>query len=126
LTLRMFILAFTTFISAQSVLMHLVDDSHRVPTSNRYIGLSRISLLLTGFLSFTVDAQLIDLHVKLLRKARKSFSTEKWEKALVKFCHAYGLENSTEIESQGYLKASLATKVKLLKVCTQTTLTLVF
>lgn len=102
---------------AQSLLMYTVDDLHRVYALNRYTGLSRISLLcIDRFLSFAVDAQLVDLHVKLLRKARKSFSTEKWEKALVKFCHAYGLEHSAEIESQGYLKASLATKVKLLKV----------
>lgn len=98
--------------------MHTVDDSHRVYASNSITGVSRITLLLTSFLSFAVDAQLIDLHVKLLRKARKSFSTEKWEKALVKFCHAYSIEGSAEIESQGYLKTSLATKVKLLKVYT--------
>jgi remodeling and spacing factor 1 len=63
-----------------------------------------------------VDTQLIDLHVKLLRKARKSFTTEKWEKALVKFCHAYGLDDTAQIESLGYLKIPLATKLKLLKV----------
>ncbi|KAF4521527.1 hypothetical protein B566_EDAN012216 [Ephemera danica] len=30
-----------------------------------------------------VDGQLVDLHVKLLRKARKSVSAEKWERALL-------------------------------------------
>ncbi|XP_059488331.1 remodeling and spacing factor 1-like isoform X2 [Neocloeon triangulifer] len=62
-----------------------------------------------------VDPQLIDLHVKLLRKARKSFTTEKWEKALIKFCHTFCQEDATQIESLGYIKLPLLTKIRLLK-----------
>ncbi|XP_065353415.1 remodeling and spacing factor 1-like isoform X1 [Cloeon dipterum] len=62
-----------------------------------------------------VDTQLIDLHIKLLRKARKSFTSEKWEKALVKFCHIHNQEDATHIETSGYLKVPLSNKVRILK-----------
>lgn len=38
----------------------------------------------------SVSAELQDLHVKLLRKLKRSVNPEKWEKAIIKFCYFYG------------------------------------
>uniref|UniRef100_A0A1B6CF89 PHD-type domain-containing protein n=1 Tax=Clastoptera arizonana TaxID=38151 RepID=A0A1B6CF89_9HEMI len=63
-----------------------------------------------------VPPALIDLHVKLLRKARKSVTTEKWERALIKFCHSYSSDDGWELERTGYRKTKIAVKLRLLKM----------
>ncbi|KAK0182448.1 hypothetical protein PV327_000589 [Microctonus hyperodae] len=63
-----------------------------------------------------VPQPLVDLHIKLLRKTRKSVSTEKWERALVKFCHTYSNQDGWELERFGYKKARIGVKLTLLKV----------
>lgn len=65
---------------------------------------------------FSVPQELVDLHIKLLRKARKSVVPEKWEKAAIKFCHTYSNQDGWELERIGYKKARIAIKLRLLKV----------
>ncbi|XP_031335091.1 remodeling and spacing factor 1 isoform X1 [Photinus pyralis] len=62
-----------------------------------------------------VPQQLVDLHVKLLRKARKSVSSERWERAVIKFCHSFCSQDAWEIERFGYKKARLSSKLRILK-----------
>ena len=59
---------------------------------------------------------LIELHVKLLRKLKKTVSFAKWEKAAAKFAYTYSEEDGWEIEESGYKNISLDTKLRLLKV----------
>lgn len=42
------------------------------------------------FVVILVSTELQDIHVKLLRKLKRSVNPEKWEKAIIKFCYFYG------------------------------------
>ena len=61
-----------------------------------------------------LDESLIDLHVKLLKKIRRYFVRDLWERALVKFTAEYSYEEASEIEQLGYLRTSSLIKLRLL------------
>lgn len=63
-----------------------------------------------------VSPELQDIHVKLLRKLKRSVNPEKWEKAIIKYCYFYGgTDDAFEIERYGYLHSSLAVKLRIIK-----------
>lgn len=54
--------------------------------------------------SSTVSPELVDFHVKLLRKLKRSVNPEKWERAIIKFCYSYGgVNDAFEVERYGQL-----------------------
>jgi remodeling and spacing factor 1 len=63
-----------------------------------------------------IAPELLDLHVKLLRKLRRSVVPERIEKALVKYCFSYGgTDDAFEVERYGYKHASLGVKLRIIK-----------
>ncbi|KAI2800691.1 respiration factor rsf1 [Blomia tropicalis] len=60
-----------------------------------------------------VRPDLVDLHIKLLRKRRKYINKEKWESALVKFCFEYNKFDAWELERFGYQNASLSLRLRI-------------
>lgn len=63
-----------------------------------------------------VPDTLVDLHIKLLRRVKKSVHVDKWEKAILKFCHLYSIPESWELEHYGYKGISIKLKLRILKV----------
>lgn len=59
---------------------------------------------------------LVELHVKLMRKLKKTVNFDRWEKAAVKFAQSYSDLDGFEIERLGYIKVDLSIKLRLLKV----------
>ena len=68
------------------------------------------------FYFLTAPYPLVELHVKLMRKLKKSVSFDRWEKAAAKFVHTYSDQDGWEIERFGYKKANIGIKLRLLKV----------
>lgn len=63
-----------------------------------------------------VASELQDLHVKLLRKLKRSVVPEKWEKAIVKLCYFIGSnDDAFEVERYGYLHSDFKIKLRILK-----------
>lgn len=62
-----------------------------------------------------LDESLVELHVKLLRKIRKYFIRDQWEKALIRFASGYSYEHAYQLESLGYLKTPPSIKLEILR-----------
>lgn len=63
-----------------------------------------------------VPDALVDLHIKLLRRVKKSVHVDKWEKAILKFCQVYSIPDFWELEHFGYKGISVQLKLRILKV----------
>ena len=66
--------------------------------------------------SISVPAELSDIHVKLLRKLKRSVNPDKWERAIVKFCFSYGgTDDAFQVERYGYLHSNPGVKLRIIK-----------
>lgn len=63
----------------------------------------------------TLADHLIDVHVKLLKKLRRYFVRDHWEKALIRYAYEYSYEHGYELETLGYLKTRPSIKLQLLR-----------
>ena len=59
---------------------------------------------------------MIDLHIRLMRKAKKNVNPERWQRTLAKFCYLYYPQDSWELEQHGYKKLDFTQRLKLLLV----------
>ena len=62
-----------------------------------------------------LDDSLIEIHVKLIKKIRKYFNRDQWERALIRFAAEYSYEDAYEIERFGYLKTRPSVRLELLR-----------
>ncbi|KAL4090428.1 hypothetical protein QTP88_025264 [Uroleucon formosanum] len=62
-----------------------------------------------------VPDALVDLHIKLLRRVKKSVHADKWERAVLKFCQEYSIPEFWELEHYGYKGISVKLKLRILK-----------
>lgn len=62
----------------------------------------------------SLDEYLFDIKVKLLKKIRRYFVSDHWEKALIGYAAEYSFDDAHQIECNGYLKSSTSTKLELL------------
>ena len=63
----------------------------------------------------TVKEELALFHIKLLRRLKKSVSTDKWERQVAKFAHTYSNNDGWELERFGYKRSKLSVNLRLLK-----------
>ncbi|KAL4696742.1 hypothetical protein H8959_002440, partial [Pygathrix nigripes] len=59
--------------------------------------------------------ELVELHLKLMRKIGKSVTADRWEKYLIKICQEFNSTWAWEMEKKGYLEMSVECKLALLK-----------
>uniref|UniRef100_A0A8D0ET41 Remodeling and spacing factor 1 n=1 Tax=Strix occidentalis caurina TaxID=311401 RepID=A0A8D0ET41_STROC len=59
--------------------------------------------------------ELVELHLKLMRKIGKSVTADRWEKYLIKICQEFNSTWAWEMEKKGYLEMSVECKLGILK-----------
>nr|XP_016852067.1 PREDICTED: LOW QUALITY PROTEIN: remodeling and spacing factor 1 [Anolis carolinensis] len=62
-----------------------------------------------------VPRELVELHLKLMRKIGKSVTADRWEKYLIKMCQEFNSNWAWEMEKKGYLEMSIECKLGILK-----------
>ncbi|NXP12860.1 RSF1 factor, partial [Thinocorus orbignyianus] len=62
-----------------------------------------------------VPKELVELHLKLMRKIGKSVTADRWEKYLIKICQEFNSTWAWEMEKKGYLEMSVECKLGILK-----------
>ncbi|XP_066105591.1 remodeling and spacing factor 1 isoform X2 [Saccopteryx bilineata] len=62
-----------------------------------------------------VPKELVELHLKLMRKIGKSVTADRWEKYLIKICQEFNSTWAWEMEKKGYREMSVECKLALLK-----------
>ncbi|XP_015276194.1 PREDICTED: remodeling and spacing factor 1 [Gekko japonicus] len=63
----------------------------------------------------SVPRELVELHLKLMRKIGKSVTADRWEKYLIKMCQEFNSTWAWEMEKKGYLDMSIECKLGILK-----------
>lgn len=63
-----------------------------------------------------IPNELREIHVKLLRKLKKSVVPEKFERAIVKLLYSIGSNDAYEVERYGYLHSDFRVKLRILKI----------
>ncbi|NXY85995.1 RSF1 factor, partial [Alcedo cyanopectus] len=66
-------------------------------------------------LNTAVPKELVELHLKLMRKIGKSVTADRWEKYLIKICQEFNSTWAWEMEKKGYLEMSVECKLGILK-----------
>ncbi|NWH61345.1 RSF1 factor, partial [Geococcyx californianus] len=66
-------------------------------------------------LDTAVPKELVELHLKLMRKIGKSVTADRWEKYLIKICQEFNSTWAWEMEKKGYLEMSVECKLGILK-----------
>ncbi|XP_063112490.1 remodeling and spacing factor 1 isoform X2 [Cavia porcellus] len=72
-------------------------------------------LALQTCIPYPVPKELVELHLKLMRKIGKSVTADRWEKYLIKICQEFNSTWAWEMEKKGYLEMSVECKLALLK-----------
>lgn len=65
---------------------------------------------------FAVSPDLIDLHIRLMRKARKNVNPDRWQRTLAKFCYFTLPEDCWELEQKGYKNLDRSQRLRILLV----------
>ena len=71
------------------------------------------------FIFNSAPDELVQLHIKLLRKRRKYIQRDKWERALAKFISEYSNVDAWELERYGYKNVNLGIRLTAFKVNNQ-------
>ncbi|XP_010226750.1 PREDICTED: remodeling and spacing factor 1-like [Tinamus guttatus] len=69
----------------------------------------------TGHSGSLLPKELVELHLKLMRKIGKSVTADRWEKYLIKICQEFNSTWAWEMEKKGYLEMSVECKLGILK-----------